>query len=104
MTDHDQHAAIGELTQRYSDAKRKRVAVASEIGKCRYALASFASVLQKMEGFETYNRVTSDTVARLPNDYPHPDRVTELLNDLRAALAEIERTHKLLKDAGVDVA
>lgn len=100
MTDHDQDAAIGNLTKRYSNAKRKRAALISEIGNCKSAIDSFARALQSLT---PYGSVTSTTVPKIPENYPDTARLTGLLDDLRATSYELEHTQQLLKDAGVEV-
>lgn len=100
MTDHDQHAAIGELTKRYSDAKRKRAALIAELGKVRESLQTFARALQTVTD---YSAADPDKVPRMAADYPAPAVVAELLSDLTATCHDLVRTQRLLKDAGVDV-
>lgn len=99
MTDNDKDAEIGALVKRNSDAKRKRADLVGELGKARTAIGNFRRAL---DAVETYS-VTSETVPRMPKDYPEPAVVAHLLSDLSAACHEIEHTKRLLKDAGVDL-
>lgn len=100
MTDHDQDAAIGALTKRHSDAKRKRAALVGEIITHRKALETFVRALEAVTPFDP---LTSDRVPRMSKDYPDPAVLGALLSDLIAATHEIEHTQRLLKDAGIDV-
>jgi hypothetical protein len=101
MTDHDQDAAIGALSRRHSDAKRKRAALMSEIGAVKAALEEVVRSLHVVTtgGFG----LTSETAPRMLPTYPDPARVAELLRDLSASCHELEHTQQLLREAGVDV-
>ena len=104
MTDHDQNAAIGDLTKRYSEAKRKKAALLSEISKGRTALATTASILaDKVENVRSGIPVTSANVPSVP-EYPSPEHMKTLVDDFRDTLREVERTQKLIKEAGLDIA
>jgi hypothetical protein len=100
MTDHDENAAIGSLTKEYSDAKRQKAALVSEITKARNALDQFSRQLQSVGGYSLTDPIK---VPKVPADYPTAEKLAELLTDLRAAMHKIDHTQKLLKDAGVEV-
>lgn len=100
MTDHDQDAAIGALTKRYSDAKRKRAALLSEVEKVRQVLDRCARALQSVSAFDPPE---ADKVPRMFPDYPDPQVLAGLLTDLTATCHAVAHTQRLLKDAGIDV-
>jgi lipopolysaccharide biosynthesis regulator YciM len=102
MTDHDQDAAIGALSRRHSDAKRRRAALLGELSAVKAALEEVVRSLEIVTAGA--GALTSETAPRMRPTYPDPARVADLLRDLSASCHELEHTQRLLRDAGVDVA
>ena len=99
MTDSAHHATIGELATRYSDAKRERARLIAGINASRQAIGRFERALQHIDT----PRLSARTVPKVTEGYPSQAAIETTLNELRSACEEIERTHGLLKDAGVEV-
>jgi hypothetical protein len=99
MADTADHTTIGELATRYSDAKRKRTRLIAGINASRQAIGRFERVLQHIDTAG----LSARTVPKVTEGYPSREAIETTLNELRSACEEIERTHGLLKDAGVEV-
>ena len=99
MTDHDADAAIGALTKRYSEAKRQRAAAVATLEQAAKKIEAFHNNIRYVSGYSSL----AANVPRLPQDYPETPILRALLEDIRSACEEMELTHELLKDAGVEV-
>ena len=99
MTESADHATIGELATRYSDAKRTRARLIAGINASRQAIGRFERVLQHVDT----SGLSARTVPKVTEGYPSPESIETALNELRSACEEVERTHGLLKDAGVEI-
>lgn len=100
MTDQDQNAAIGELTKRYSDGKRKRSALVADIVKRKEAIDKISRDLYVLQ---SRNIIGSSDVPQGHFEYSDAATMNGLLRDLLETCRDIERTQALLKNAGVDV-
>jgi hypothetical protein len=89
MTDHDQDAAIGALTTRYSQAKRRRTALVAELQKVRESLDAAAKGLFPATGG---NPFTAAQVPRAAKPYLNAEAVSTLLDELRTTCQELEQT------------
>lgn len=109
MTKQDQSAAIGRLVTRYSEAKARRAALLAEGQDIGESLGRAADALRRLDWITAFwdgrpdghARTTADFTLTQP--YAAADRVTTLLNDLRAVSAELRELRGLMKDAGVSL-
>lgn len=110
MTEEDQNAALGRMISRFSDAKKRRVALMSEaegIGKRLTSLGrGLESVYTVKEFFDGDTRrgeySTKDDLAQV-QPYPTADQINSLLAELRTVSAEVRQLRANFKQAGLDV-
>ena len=94
MSQDEQNAAIGALVKGYVEAKQRRVAVLALLGRMADVLARFSDSLRSAAqptGFRL----------RVPGEYPSPEQMTALLDELTATEARINRDQALLRQAGL---
>jgi hypothetical protein len=99
VSDREQDAAIGFLTKRYSEARKARASLVSTIQTMRHSIDRFSRTLATVEGFNP----SSNSIPRMPPDYPADRQIALSLEELRSACAELELTQRLLKDAGIEI-
>lgn len=87
MTEHDQDASIGNLTKRYSDAKRQRVALLVELDKHGMAIEEFGKHLRSLKGYSA----VGGAPLKVPLKYPATDTIASLLSDYQSIAEEIEK-------------
>ncbi len=102
MTDEQQDAAIGALTKRYSDAKRKRAAFFTEVAKAREQLnVVHDHVLSRIQSHDLHP--SHIPTLSEPLTYPDAAALRALIDELRAAAKDVEESQQLLRQAGLDV-
>jgi hypothetical protein len=110
MTEEDQNAALGRMIMRFSEAKKRRIALMSEaegIGKRLTSIGrGLESVNSVKEFFDGDTRrgedSTKDALAPV-QAYPTADQINSLLTELRTVSGEVRQFRANLKQAGLDV-
>ena len=110
MTEEDQNAALGRLITRFSEAKKRRVALMSEAEGIGKRLTSIGRELETVHSVKAFfdgdtrrgEYSTKDDLA-LVQPYPAADQINSLLTELRTVSAEVRQLRANLKQAGLDV-
>lgn len=100
MTDHDQDAAIGQLTKRYSEAKRTRAAALSELRGTKRILDGLSHAIDRAIAAVD---LPAEDAPTLPPGFPEAASLMQTFDSLTGACHEVRLTRRLLKDAGIDV-
>ena len=110
MTEEDQNAALGRMVSRFSDAKKRRVALMSEaegIGKrltgIGRGLESVYAVKAFFDGDARRGEYSTKDDLPLVQPYPVADEINSLLTELRTVSSEVRQLRANLKQAGLDV-
>lgn len=111
MTLKDQNDAIGRLVVRFSAAKSRRAALLAEAQEMSKMLGDTATELRHLDYRLAFwdGRVDAHASHRKPGDYqlsaqyPTRERLTALLDELRAVSTEIRECRQLMTDAGLGI-
>lgn len=110
MTEEDQDAALGRMITRFSEAKKRRIALMSEAEGIGKRLNSIGRGLETVYSVKTFfdgdtrrgeYSSTDDLAAVQP--YPTADQINSLLTELRTVSAEVRTLRANLKQAGLEV-
>ena len=110
MTEEDQNAALGRMIMRFSEAKKRRIALMSEaegIGKrltsIGRGLETVYSVKEFFDGDTRRGEYSSRDGLAAVQPYPTADQINSLLTELRTVSGEVRQFRANLKQAGLDV-